>query len=77
MAWSGRDPRKTKIKKLVKIGDLVAAPFGADYDDERLGIIISVLVWHGIREIKVRFMDGTIQCYSPFLIKKINYKSEN
>jgi len=56
----------------MQIGDLVKVHAGVEYDAEYLGIIISIMSWRGIREVKVRLMDGSIRSYSPMLVKVIN-----
>lgn len=56
----------------MKVGDLVNVSIGSEYREQRLGIVISILQWQGVREIKVRFPDGTTKNCSPWLVEKIN-----
>ena len=56
----------------MKIGDLVKVTTGIEYELEHLGVIVEILVWHGIREVKVRLTNGDLRSFPPRLIRKVN-----
>jgi hypothetical protein len=55
----------------MKIGDLVKVQFGAAYLNERLGIVVNLKKWNGVREVKVQFTDGQYVWVSPLIVKKV------
>ena len=55
----------------MKIGDLVSVAIGDNYDKEALGVIIEVFRFHGIRSVRVRFVNGETGIYTPHVIKVI------
>ena len=55
----------------MEIGDLVEVTCGIHYEERRMGIVVELRKWIGVREIKVRLVDGSIRSYSPILVRKL------
>ena len=55
----------------MKIGDLVTVVSGHKYEKERLGVIVEVFRFHGVRSVTVRFTNGEIGTYTPHVVKVI------
>ena len=55
----------------MQVGDLVKVPSGSDYEEEMIGVVVAIKIWQGLREVKVRLVDGSIKTYTPLLVQKI------
>ena len=55
----------------MQVGDLVKVPSGIDYEEEMIGVVVAIKIWQGLREVKVRLVDGSIKTYTPLLVQKI------
>ena len=61
---------------MMQIGDLVEVTCGVNYEERRIGVIVELRRWHGLREVSVRLFDGSTRTFSPVLVKKINFETD-